>query len=357
MKASLLLAGFAVASGREAPGALQQLVEAVFERYLPSEKTAVCKRMVHDCELFTERQTEIKACFDDCAASDLEHATKLQCYMKCPHNEPTTVQELALFGKHMACSKACGKDRACHEACADAIAFPHGGCPFSRKQKSCRNLMEAVECHKRGGNHTACAMDKDAVEFLLAEPWSLVKDVSNHAVDFILPPAPLGATQEEVHSCHKSCGYDGACHRACPTGKWGVLQQQCETLDAQKACHKDCKSQELECPFKKMSCHMKCPKSMPESIEEFKATVEHMACHADCGKDKPCHESCPTARQWTERKEKCAEYKLVSACHKGCHGQGFGCHAQCPHAALPDKASAAGSPGSLVKEVVGSLLI
>jgi len=344
MKAPVLLAVVAVASAHQEvpPGALQQLVEDVFERYLPGEQRGdVCRRMVEQCQLFTSHLDEVRACHRDCG-----HGA-FQCHLKCPKAKPTTVKELVNLGEAMVCHKSCGTDGPCHKACA---------CPFKRKQEACGTLAEAVECHKRGGNHSTCRMDKDAVDFLLAEPWSLVQDVANHVVDFVLPPVSPLASQQEVHSCHAGCGHDRACHQACPKGQWGALKEQCTTLDAQRACHKACKLQETTCPFKKMSCHMACPKSMPESIEELKATAEHMACHVDCGKDQQCHKSCPVARQWTERKQKCAEYERVSACHKGCRSQGLDCHAQCPHTLFPDVPPAASSPGSMVKEFV-SLLI
>eukprot|EP00931_Biecheleriopsis_adriatica_P074426 TRINITY_DN48484_c0_g1_i1.p1 TRINITY_DN48484_c0_g1~~TRINITY_DN48484_c0_g1_i1.p1 ORF type:complete len:348 (+),score=71.34 TRINITY_DN48484_c0_g1_i1:73-1116(+) len=347
MKASVVLLAIAVAiaSGHQevTPGTLQQLVEGVFEKYLPmDQKGDVCKRMVEQCQLFNDTWTGAKACHRACEHGDF------QCHLKCPMAMPGTVKELAQLGEAMVCHKSCGKDRLCHKACK---------CPFSHKHKACGNLAEAVECHKRGGNHTTCRMEKDSVDFLLTEPWSLVQDVVNHVVDFLLPPTLPLATEQEVHSCHAGCGRDHACHHACPKGQWGALKEQCVTLDSQIACHKACKTQETACPFKKMSCHMRCPKSMPESIEEVKAMAEHMACHFDCGKDHQCHKSCPVAEQWTERKEKCAKYELVSACHKGCHGQGYDCHVQCPHTAFPDTPPTANSTNSMIKEVVTSLLV
>mmetsp|Transcript_179 Transcript_179/g.621 ORF Transcript_179/g.621 Transcript_179/m.621 type:complete len:105 (+) Transcript_179:795-1109(+) len=104
-----------------------------------------------------------------------------------------------------------------------------------------------------------------------------------------------------------------------------------------------------------MSCHMTCPKSMPSTVEELKATAEHMACHAECGKGERCHKSCPLSRQWTERKARCAEFERA-ACHKGCRGQGHECHAQCPTVSFSDAPPAASSPGSVVKKVLSSLI-
>mmetsp|Transcript_143805 Transcript_143805/g.400825 ORF Transcript_143805/g.400825 Transcript_143805/m.400825 type:complete len:349 (+) Transcript_143805:93-1139(+) len=347
MKAAVLLVAAAGASAQqEAPGELQRLVDGIFERYLPQEQKAhTCPfaRIAEQCEQFNATLTQSRACHAACEHGDFK------CHLKCPRARPTSVQELLRLGEAMVCHKSCGRDMLCHKtACA---------CPFSRKQAACGKLAEAVECHRRGGNHTSCKLDEDAKELLLAEPWSLVKDVADHLVDFLAPPAQQPATEEEVRGCHAHCGHDAACHRACPAGQRGVLKEQCALLDTAKACHQSCKSKESKCPFKKMACHMKCPLSMPSSVEELKATAEHMACHAECGQDRQCHQSCPKPRQWAEKKERCAEYNRVAACHKGCMSQGHECHLRCPSLHFPDAPQPVSSLGGMVKEVVNSLLI
>eukprot|EP00419_Tripos_fusus_P012684 CAMPEP_0172667474 /NCGR_PEP_ID=MMETSP1074-20121228/8447_1 /TAXON_ID=2916 /ORGANISM="Ceratium fusus, Strain PA161109" /LENGTH=347 /DNA_ID=CAMNT_0013483983 /DNA_START=21 /DNA_END=1064 /DNA_ORIENTATION=- len=347
MKACLLFAVVAVASSQEAaPGPLQQLVDGIFEHYLPAEqKGYVCpfKRIREQCELFNETVTEAKACHSTC-----EHGDFL-CHLKCPKAKPTSVQELLKLSKAMLCHKSCGMDRPCHKTCT---------CPFREKHAACRKLGEVVDCYKKGGNHATCVLDTDAKELLLAEPWSLVRDVADHAVDFLLPPAEPVATEQEVHSCHHRCGYDGACHRACPKGQRGLLQEQCATLDAQKACHKACKAEEIKCPFKKMKCHMSCPSSMPASVEELKLMAEHMACHTECGKDEQCHKFCGILKQWTQRKERCAEYAKVASCHRNC-GHSHHCHAFCPRMNFYENemAPAANAPGSLAKEILDKIIV
>jgi hypothetical protein len=295
--------------------------------------------MVEQCQLFNNSWTGARACHKTCEHGDIK------CHMQCPMATPGTVKELVQLGEAVVCHKSCGKDKSCHKSCK---------CPFRNKFTACGNLAEAVECHKKGGNHETCKMDKESVDFLLTEPWSLAKDVTNHVVDFLLPPPPALATEQEVHGCHAGCGRNHTCHRSCPKGQWGALKERCEELDAQKACHKACKAQKLKCPIEKMSCHMQCPRAMPQSVDELRAMTEHVACKLDCGKDHECRHSCPKSKQWIERKEKCHRYKVVSACHKGCGGD-QDCHAQCPHAALADEP--ARSPGSAIKEVVSTLLI
>mmetsp|Transcript_732 Transcript_732/g.1955 ORF Transcript_732/g.1955 Transcript_732/m.1955 type:complete len:344 (-) Transcript_732:313-1344(-) len=343
MKGLMFLAAVAPGSAHFAPGSLQQTVDGIFEKYLPSKpegRACPFVRISEQCDLFNTTMTEIKACHRAC-----NHGV-FECHLQCPKAKPTSVKELVRLGDAMICHKSCGRDKACHKhSCS---------CPFAQKHAACDKLAEVMECHEKGGDHHTCKLDQDAKELLLHEPWSLVQDVTNHVVDHVLPAAPI-ASCEEVRSCHKSCGHDHACHKVCPRGAMGALKEQCAALNETKACHQSCEAQGINCPFQKFSCHMKCPMSMPASVEELKGTASHMACHTECGSDVQCHHSCPMPVTWAEKKEKCAEYAEVAECHKGCGGR-HECHMQCPSIELRGGPSPT-SPNALVKEVLSQLII
>jgi hypothetical protein len=265
---------------------------------------------------------------------------------------PTSVRELVKMKDSMLCHKACGQDRECHKTSCT--------CPFEEKVAACGKLAEVIECHKKGGTHSTCRLDADAKELLLHEPWSLAKDVAYHVVDKLIPTDPdQQATEEVVRSCHQGCGPDYACHKGCPMGPWGILKDQCEALNATHACHRSCEEQETTCPFKKMSCHLKCPHMMPSSLRELKMAVDHMACHAGCGDSQACHQSCPLPELWAEKKATCVEYDKMRACHVNCRGHAHECHQSCESFKFEGRAVLSMlSPSSRVfEEAVDVLLI
>merc|ERR1739838_539525 len=232
--------------------------------------------------------------------------------------------ELAEVAEAMLCHMHCGKDKACH----------HTGCrnPWSERPERCGKLLSLVSCLHRGGNRSTCPrLDNETTTQLLEEPQSIVKDLANHIVDYLLPlPAGQDSTKEEVKACHMQCCPDHECHKACPTGGWGILKDQCTTLDSASACHQTCESLVTKCPVTKMKCHLKYPMSMPTSVKELKGLTDHVACHATCGQEMACHQGC---------------------------GHFGDCHMNCPHldeAALEEVSK---EPASLVKEVIGSIVV
>jgi hypothetical protein len=224
------------------------------------------------------------------------------------------------------------------------------------RQERCGKLLDIVACFHRGGSHSTCPhLDDETKTQLLEEPESLVKDIADHVVDYLLPlPAGQEATREQVKACHMKCGHDFACHKACPTGSWGIVKDQCTTLDAASSCHQACEHLVTKCPVAKMKCHFKCPMSMPASVKELKYVTEHVACHTTCGHDKGCHETCPNS-VWSQKKAQCMAYNNMMACHRGCGHVGE-CHMACPH--LDEESlKEASEPNSLMKEVIGTVVV
>jgi hypothetical protein len=349
MKAFAVLAAAATASAQVAPDSLTEAVNSIFDKYLPpryGSQACPFTRISEQCEILNNTVTEVKSCHAACGHGDFK------CHLACPKAKPTSVQELVELGSAMACHTLCGSDVSCHRTVCS--------CPFKKKMAACGKLADTIQCHKGGGNHLTCKLDEDAKALLLQEPWSLVQDVANHVVDYLLPlPAEQQATKDEVRGCHIGCRGDHACHKACPSGPFGILKDQCEALNTTVACHQSCKAQAMKCPFQKMACHMKCPMAMPASVEELKMLADHMACHVECGKDKQCHGSCVKPKLWTEKKETCAKYNSMVACHRDCKDHGHECHMSCPSVHISDQASLslASPPGNVVKEAVSRLLI
>lgn len=325
---------------------LQPLVDQIFKAYLPESHACPFERISQQCQLFNNTMTESHACHHACPHGDFA------CHFKCPMARPTSMKGLQEVAQAMQCHTACGHDKECHRSKCQ--------CPFQKKVAACAQLLEVVECHKRGGDHSTCHLEQGAKELLLQEPWSLAKDVANHLVDRLLPvPKEQQATEEQVRSCHMGCGHDYSCHKACPTGPWGAVKEQCAAINTTHACHRECAAREIKCPVKKMSCHMKCPHMMPSSLGELKMAVDHMACHADCGKDAACHKACSLPELWIEKKAKCAEYDAMKACHKGCRGHGHICHQACPAFDFNGRAvhSMMSPPAAPFKELVSTLMI
>jgi len=368
MSAAVLFAAAALASAQAAPGGLQELVDGIFEKYLPPAATwqevKACRakcgedascvahcpqytcpwaRISAQCGSFNSTRATARECHEACGHGDFA------CHFKCPMSKPTSLKELRQLGDAVACHAKCGHDRVCHKtACA---------CPFAEKQALCAKLDGVVECHRNGGSHSTCKLDREAKELLLAEPWSLVKDVADHVVDHLLPlPDGQQATEEEVRECHMHCGFDSACHKACPSGPYGIVKDHCEALDTTTACHRSCGG--IACPFGKMKCHMTCPMSMPSSVRELKDLADHIACHSECGRDEACHKSCLISDMWARKVQRCGQYDAMVACHKGCAQQPH-CHASCPRIDMEGAAmkSLATPPGNVVKEVVSTIIM
>jgi hypothetical protein len=191
---------------------------------------------------------------------------------------------------------------------------------------------------------------------LMQEPWSLVKDVANHIVDYLIPMADgHDASVEEVKACHMQCKFDVACHKSCPKGVFGRFHDKCDALEKASSCHHLCEHADLKCPVKKMKCHFKCPMSMPASVKELKGLIDHMLCHSSCGQDKTCHENCPSSN-WFEKQAHCRQYDRMVACHKLCGGQ-HACHASCPHLDTNILNDVKPVSSNIIKELVNTLVV
>lgn len=350
------------------PSKLQQMVDSLFDSYLPQkvawEEVKACRtkcgkdedclascpkydcpfsRISAQCDLFNSTMSSSKECHRACDHHDFA------CHFKCPMAKPTSVKELVKIGEAMLCHISCGKKGACHKsACSN---------PWSEKQERCGKLVAVVSCLHSGGNRSFCPhLDNETRTQLLEEPQSIVKDVADHIVDYLLPlPAGQEATREEVKACHIECGHDFECHKKCPTGSWGILRDQCDTISFASACHQTCENLVTKCPLAKMKCHFKCPMSMPTSVKELRGFMDHVACHATCGQDKACHETCPSS-VWSQKKRQCMVYNKMMACHQAC-GHFHDCHMNCPHldeAALKEVSK---DPTRFVKEVISTIIV
>lgn len=359
---------FAFVAAAAAEVNVQQVVDDLFDKYLPQKATweevkacrakcgddkechASCpkydcpfKRITAQCDLFNSTMTVSKECHKACDHHDFA------CHFKCPMAMPTSVKELQKIGESMLCHTRCGRDKTCHKS-----ACPK---PWSEKQERCDKLETVVSCRRNGGSHSTCPkLDNETTMQLLQEPQSFVKDIADHIVDYLLPlPAGQEATKEEVRACHMKCGHDFACHKACPTGAWGILKDQCTALDTAHTCHQTCRKLVTKCPAAKMKCHLKCPMSMPASVKELKYLTEHVACHTTCGEDKSCHHNCPKS-MWSEKKVRCEAYNHMMACHRGC-SHDRECHMTCPH---PSDLSAfnevSNEPNGLVKDLISVIV-
>jgi len=346
---------------------LEEVVDGLFEKYLPQKATwaevkrcreqcgkdksclAGCptfecpwKRIKEQCDIFNSSVAAAKTCHQTC-----QH--DFACHFKCPMSSPTTMDELGELAGAMVCHTQCGKDKACHKSkCSN---------PWERKHHLCGQLEAVAACHRNGGSHSSCPqLDHETKAALMAEPWSLVKDIMNHVVEKVVPiPEEHQVSMEEVKSCHIQCGHDFACHKACPVGIFGRFKEQCATLDAASACHKACVDSKTECPFKKHECHFKCPMSMPTSVKELRGITGHVLCHKTCGKDKACHKACPNS-VWSEKMEQCKSYHNIMACHQSC-GHSHICHANCPHMSEQMLNEASQEPTSLAKDIINVLVV
>jgi hypothetical protein len=357
----------AVACVPAVASSVEEVVDGLFAKYLPQKATweevkmcrekcgqeegcvAGCpkfecpwKRIKEQCDIFNSTVAAAKTCHQTC-----QH--DFACHFNCPMARPTTLKELHEIGEAMVCHTQCGKDKACHKSkCTN---------PWEEKHARCEQLEAAAACYKSGGSHSSCPhLDNETKMALMAEPWSLVKDLMNHVVDYILPlPQEQQVSVEAVRACHVQCGQNVACHKACPVGIFGRFKERCASLDAASACHKACADSKTECPFKKHECHFKCPMSMPTSVKELRGLTGHVLCHTTCGKDKACHLACPNS-VWSEKKEQCKAYDNMMACHHAC-GHSHTCHASCPH--LPEQMlnEVAQEPSSLVKDVIDVLVV
>jgi hypothetical protein len=263
--------------------------------------------------------------------------------------KPTTMKELQAISEAMLCHTKCGKDKACHKsACSN---------PFAEKQARCEKLEEIVACYHGGGSHATCPhLDNKTNEELMQEPWSLAKDIANHVADYLLPlPEGQEVSADDVRACHMRCGHDHQCHKNCPTGVYGRLKDQCDTLDNASSCHHACEQAQTKCPFKKTECHFQCPMSMPTSVNELKGLTDHVLCHTTCGQDKACHGACPNSN-WDEKKTQCKQYKMMMTCHMRC-GSSHSCHASCPHLYGDVLNGAKHEPSDLLKEIADVLIV
>jgi len=334
---------FAIISAASAAPSVKEVVDNLFDKYLPQKATweevkacrgkcnkdEVCieacpkfqcpfKRIVAQCDLFNSSMTDAKACHHGCGHD-------FACHFKCPMAKPTTIKELKMVGEAVVCHKKCGHDHECHKACCNESSNP-----WAEKQARCEQLHAVVMCHHSGASHSACPhLDEKTKAELMQEPWSLVKDIGNHVADYLLPlPEGQEVSVEVVRACHMKCGGDVACHKHCPKGVFGRFHDKCNTLEEASACHQTCEHSEIKCHFKKMQCHHKCPMSMPTSVKELKGLTDHVVCHSTCGRDKMCHKTCPNSN-WNEKTAQCKQYDDMVACHKQCARDG-GCHASCP---------------------------
>lgn len=261
------------------------------------------------------------------------------------------MRELQGFGKAMVCHSQCGHDHACHKAChKDAN-------PWQEKRARCEKLDAVVACLQNGGSHSTCPrLDAETRTQLMQEPWSLPKDIANHVMDYLMPlPEGQEVPIEEVKACHMRCGHDGACHKNCPKGVFGRFADECDKIDETSACHSACEQTEIKCSVKKAECHFKCPMSMPTSVKEAKGLADHMLCHATCGQNRTCSDSCPHSH-WDEKKSQCMKYQEMVSCHKGCGGE-HSCHATCPRLDNGIVYKMKQAPSNLAKDLTDILLV
>jgi hypothetical protein len=363
--AIFLLAVFSTAAALS----IQEVVDNLFDKYLPQKATweevkacrakcnedgaclAACPkfecpftRITEQCDLFNSTLAKSKECHMRCGHD-------FACHFNCPMAKPTTVEELQVFGEAMVCHTRCGHDHACHKACHISSN------PWHQKHARCEKLEAVVTCMRSGGSHVTCPhLDEETKKRLMQEPWSLVKDLANHAADYLLPlPTGQELSVEDVRACHVACRADVACHKHCPKGVFGRFADKCEFLGEASTCHHACEHLETKCPFKKMECHFKCPMSMPSSVGELKGLTDHVLCHTTCGEDKACHQTCPNSN-WAEKTAQCAQYHEMGACHKACAGV-HSCHAKCPHLSANILNEEKKEPSNLLKDVANVLVV
>merc|ERR1719421_2313781 len=152
--------------------------------------------------------------------------------------------------------------------------------------------------------------------------------------------------------CHKRCGHDKSCHKACKC-PWAEKHARCEKLEAVTECFKSGGSHST-CPHLDEETKkelMQDPWSLPADIanhvidyllpvpkEQQASPDEVKACHMRCGHDRECHKKCPSG-MYGLLKGQCNAMDGARKCHKGCEQsetkcpfKKIECHFKCPSA-------------------------
>lgn len=126
---------------------------------------------------------------------------------------------------------------------------------------------------------------------------------------------------KDVKACHKECGWDVACHKACPK-PWAKFQEKCEVLKPIWVCHEECRRSRGG-----HSCHSQCPK--PQCPKLARKMEETMQCHQKCGQGGfMCHQACPSPMAHIV--SKCTALQDIIGCHGKCSPGDHLCHHACP---------------------------
>jgi hypothetical protein len=129
--------------------------------------------------------------------------------------------------------------------------------------------------------------------------------------------ASMEKKMKAAKSCHRKCGKNEECHKACPK-PWQGFVDNCQKLQPMFTCHGGCHQNSV--------CHAKCP--LPECPHMKRNVLEALSCHAKCGEDTDCHHKCPHPIKTLHHK--CNAFGDVMSCHKQCAHGDLDCHHACP---------------------------
>merc|ERR1719213_660930 len=151
------------------------------------------------------------------------------------------------------CHVQCGHDFACHKACPAGI--------FGRFKEQCAALDAASACHKACvDSKTECPYKKHECHFKcpMSMPTSVkeLRGITGHVL------------------CHKTCGKDKACHKACPNSVWSEKMEQCKSYHNIMACHQSCGHSHI--------CHANCPHMSEQMLKSLARAHKPCKRHHQC---------------------------------------------------------------------------
>jgi len=271
-----------------------------------------------------EKLQPIWSCHMECRLQRGGHA----CHAQCPLPEcPKLARKMR---ETMQCHHKCGPgSRECHHACPR---------PLAQINKKCDALKEVTACHEK------CQHGDHACHHSCPKMWGLLRHGGHRdgsaAEDQARHQRWWGYRDEEhqsdhrwnfhkfvkgnmvkVKDCHRACGNDHACHRACPK-PWGLFQDKCDKFQPVWTCHKECRRNRGG-----HACHAQCP--LPDCPKLASKMQAAMQCHQQCGSgDCSCHRACP--HPMAHIKQRCHMLHEVEACHEECEPGDQACHHACP---------------------------
>lgn len=307
---------------------------------------------------FHEMMEKAHACHEKCGAA-------ASCHSKCPSPWEPMVKACQDYPAIKACHSTC-KDADCDKCpkfeveMMNEMLAKHPERAEKMAEKKCPMIEKAHACHQacKPGDHECHHECPSMFHHGGHGQWP------HHDEHGHWPHHGehgdwhnMHEMMEKVHTCHKKCGADAACHDKCPEPP---MVKACQDYPAIKACHATCKDTDCgKCPKFEMDqmneIYAKHPERAEHMAEKMCPKIEKAhACHEACTPgDRECHHKCPSMRhhgghgQWPRHddhgehgdwphhgehghKQKFMKMmKEARACHEKC-GKDVDCHSKCP---------------------------